>query len=272
MSRVDSALSLTASSVPTTGAPNSVFSMTSDPIISSQTHQGMLRMERNMDDMSPGDYGMQNFMRMFRACQNGQMPHMNIIGIHVENTGIPILRQEASIHQNFAGPFAENTMLVHPQIADTPKEYQFSTKGKINLPPLNVNKLPDETLLYMYYNFPKEAYQSLAVHMLQKRGWLYHKRAQGWVRRIITKPPAQITPELGADEGIFAFFNPMTWRSENKRLKIANEEFERFGPISENLLHFYRWKQYETLIPVETRGDTLPQPQQVVAVTPTSEI
>uniref|UniRef100_A0A0N5C403 NOT2_3_5 domain-containing protein n=1 Tax=Strongyloides papillosus TaxID=174720 RepID=A0A0N5C403_STREA len=235
------------------------FHLSSDVL--SQQSQAMMRMDGGLastavSDESVGEYGMAAFMKHFRACQKGLENHVHTVGIPVENTGIPRAKDDVMVHRQFAGPFAENAIAAHPHIIKTPKEYQFSSLGKINLPPLNMAKLGDETLIHIFYNFPREAYQNMAAYALIKRGWHYHKVLQGWVKRQPHKPTDP--PITNQSECIFLFFNPITWRVENRKCKADMADIERASPVNQSLYNHYLWRHYESKIPDNCRNDTLP--------------
>uniref|UniRef100_A0A0N4ZKS3 NOT2_3_5 domain-containing protein n=1 Tax=Parastrongyloides trichosuri TaxID=131310 RepID=A0A0N4ZKS3_PARTI len=234
------------------------FHLSSDVL--SQQSQAMMRLDgglaSSVTDDSVGEYGMAAFMKHFRNCQKGIENHVHTVGIPVENTGIPRGKEDVMVHKQFAGPFAESAIAVHPHITDTPKEYQFSSLGKINLPPLNMAKLGDDTLIHIFYNFPREAYQNMAAYTLIKRGWHYHKVLQGWVKRQPSKPTDP--PLTSQSECIFLYFNPMTWRVENRKFKPDMVDIERASPMNQSLYNHYLWRTYESKIPENCRNDTLP--------------
>jgi CCR4-NOT transcription complex subunit 2 len=71
-----------------------------------------------------------------------------------------------------------------------------------NLPKLNL-----DSLFYMFYGMPKDAFQALAAEELYKRDWRYHGEAKLWFKRAVPGDGV----DLGDGSPKYIYFDYTSW-------------------------------------------------------------
>ena len=71
----------------------------------------------------------------------------------------------------------------------------------------NLTKLNPESLFYMFYGMPKDAFQALAAEELYNRDWRYHGEHQLWFKRAVPGDGV----DLGDGSPKYIYFDYMAW-------------------------------------------------------------
>lgn len=93
-----------------------------------------------------------------------------------------------------------------------------------------------ETLLAIFYQFPRDILQELAAAELYNRDWRWHINLRQWMMKDPDLPgPIRLSPK--EERGWYIFFDVTNWRRErvSSRLydctvRIANQLVERIRP------------------------------------------
>ena len=68
-----------------------------------------------------------------------------------------------NLYQSFGGPFADHPVRAQDIECPVPDEYRASFHIKEKLPLIKISKLGEDTLFFLFYNCPNEAYQMVAA-------------------------------------------------------------------------------------------------------------
>ena len=70
-----------------------------------------------------------------------------------------------------------------------------------------------ETLLSIFYQYPKDILQEIAAQELYNRDWRWHIKLQQWMMKDPDLPaPIRLSPK--DERGWYLFFDVMNWRKE----------------------------------------------------------
>lgn len=81
-----------------------------------------------------------------------------------------------------------------------------------------ISSLNDLTLFFIFYTKPRDILQELSARELNKRNWRYHKELQVWLTKDTSSEPKPIN--IGAEEGTYIFFDPVSWEFVTKSLVL----------------------------------------------------
>jgi CCR4-NOT transcription complex subunit 2 len=100
-----------------------------------------------------------------------------------------------------------------------PPDFTLPTAYTVtNVPPLHskMNSFSAETLLAIFYQFPRDILQELAAQELYNRDWRWHIKLQQWMMKDPDLPqPIRTTPTQ--ERGWYLFFDVTNWRRERVR-------------------------------------------------------
>lgn len=118
------------------------------------------------------------------------------------------------LHPTFGSPFVESTSKpVIPPSFTLPAAYTVS-----NVPPLHskMSSFSAETLLAIFYQFPRDILQEIAAAELYNRDWRWHINLRQWMMKDPDLPaPIRLSPK--EERGWYLFFDVGNWRRERVR-------------------------------------------------------
>ena len=88
-----------------------------------------------------------------------------------------------------------------------------------NVPPLHskMTSFSPETLLAIFYQFPRDILQEIAAQELYNRDWRWHIKLQQWMMKDPDLPaPIRLSPK--EERGWYLFFDVTNWRRERVRI------------------------------------------------------
>lgn len=91
------------------------------------------------------------------------------------------------------------------------------TKLNYELKQENFKKLPDKTLIYIFYNNENRAFQHEAVTILYQREWMYNFEEYVWF----------LKPVFSGNETMNQFFNIKKWEVAPYQFQIRKDQFAR---------------------------------------------
>ncbi|PSN69278.1 hypothetical protein BS50DRAFT_491107 [Corynespora cassiicola Philippines] len=126
--------------------------------------------------------------------------------------GLDLSRPDNSpLHPTFGSPFVESNMKpVIPPDFTLPAAYTVT-----NVPPLHtkMSSFSAETLLAIFYQYPRDILQEIAANELFSRDWRWHTKLQQWMMKDPDLPqPIRISPK--EERGWYLFFDVTNWRRE----------------------------------------------------------
>lgn len=87
-----------------------------------------------------------------------------------------------------------------------------------------IGSFHDESLLWVFYNQPRDVLQELAAAELYRRNWRYHKELQTW----LTKQPGVEPHEKNNsfEKGEYIFFDTKEWRKVPREYTLVYAALE----------------------------------------------
>ncbi|CAG9534739.1 unnamed protein product [Cercopithifilaria johnstoni] len=179
-------------------------------------------------------YGMLGFLSAYRGMQIHPALATLAIGEDPANMGLGmnnrlVVRNPSGygrreIHVNYGGPWAE--MPDYSAHAETkiPNEYRTNLLLGDKLAQLKFSMLEEDTLFYIFYNYPGEQYQIAAAYELYMREWRYHKMDRLWLRRFDHKSVVEYTTTY--ERGLYNVFDRSRWRKLTVRTTLLYKDLE----------------------------------------------
>ena len=120
----------------------------------------------------------------------------------------------------FGSPFDERPVI--PEFT-LPQAYTVT-----NVPPLasKMDSFSDETLIMIFYQYPRDILQELAAQTLYKRDWRWHKELRQWMMKDqgMGGPPVRISDKQ--ERGWYIFFDVGNWRRERREFVLNYEHLD----------------------------------------------
>uniref|UniRef100_A0A7E4VXJ5 NOT2_3_5 domain-containing protein n=1 Tax=Panagrellus redivivus TaxID=6233 RepID=A0A7E4VXJ5_PANRE len=170
-------------------------------------------------------YGMAGVLTFLRTIDKSQGLVQLALGHDLTNLGLNLNSPERNLYQSFGGPFCDTPARTQDIECAVPEEYRTSHHIKDKLPQLKLSKLGDDTLFFLFYNCPNEAYQMVAAHELYMRDWRYHKTLQAWLTRSAYGGVKEQTAIF--ERGSYNVFDPVQWRKIPKEMTLEYKELEQ---------------------------------------------
>lgn len=178
---------------------------------SSSSPNAQIPLHKKLSDMSDSErYGLPGLLSMIPL----ESPDYSSLAMGQDLTvlGLDLSRPDNSpLHPTFGSPFVEsNAKPVIPPDFTLPAAYTVT-----NVPPLHskMNSFSAETLLAIFYQFPRDILQELAAQELYNRDWRWHIKLQQWMMKDPDLPqPVRTTPTQ--ERGWYLFFDVTNWRRE----------------------------------------------------------
>uniref|UniRef100_A0A914YEK1 NOT2/NOT3/NOT5 C-terminal domain-containing protein n=1 Tax=Panagrolaimus superbus TaxID=310955 RepID=A0A914YEK1_9BILA len=178
-------------------------------------------------------YGMAGVLTFLKALDKNNGLVQLALGHDLTNLGLnlgspdfdDILFFSRNLYQSFGGPFCDSSVRTQDIECNVPDEYRTSNHIKDKLPPIKLSKLGDDTLFYLFYNCPGEAYQMVAAHELYARDWRYHKTMAVWLTRSAYGNVKEQTSTY--EKGSYNIFDPTQWRKIPKEMTLEYKDLEQ---------------------------------------------
>ncbi|MES1902496.1 MAG: CCR4-NOT transcription complex subunit 2 [Paramarteilia canceri] len=138
-------------------------------------------------------------------------------GIELTSLGVNLDLTNA-MHESFPSPFIHHCSMELPFDALTPPEYAVDAFLKDAMHRLKVERLPDETLFFLFYTKPGDYLQLVASTALHKHGWMFHKKEKLWFKKTLT--------------GNLAFFDIKNWQEVIRESSVDWSAVEKEPPLS----------------------------------------
>ncbi|KAF1834073.1 hypothetical protein BDW02DRAFT_499246 [Decorospora gaudefroyi] len=139
--------------------------------------------------------------------------------------GLDLSRPDNSpLHPTFGSPFvAPNEKPVIPPNFTLPAAYTVT-----NVPSLHskMTSFSAETLLAIFYQFPRDILQELAAQELYNRDWRWHIKLQQWMMKDPDLPaPIRLSPK--EERGWYLFFDITNWRRERREFELNYDHLDQ---------------------------------------------
>ncbi|KAF2199203.1 hypothetical protein GQ43DRAFT_450436 [Delitschia confertaspora ATCC 74209] len=185
---------------------------------------------KRLADMTEAErYGLPGLLAMIPL----ESPDYSSLAVGQDLTvlGLDLSRPDNSpLHPTFGSPFVEtNARPVIPPDFHLPAAYTVT-----NVPPLQskMSSFSPETLLAIFYQYPRDMLQEMAAVELYNRDWRWHMKLQQWMMKDPDLPqPVRISPK--EERGWYLFFDVTNWRRERREFELNYDHLDqRHGPAA----------------------------------------
>ncbi|KAF2705676.1 NOT2 family protein [Pleomassaria siparia CBS 279.74] len=183
---------------------------------------------KKLSDMTESErYGLPGLLSMIPL----DSPDYSSLAVGQDLTvlGLDLSRPDNSpLHPTFGSPFVEsNVKPVIPPGFTLPAAYTVS-----NVPPLHskMSSFSSETLLAIFYQYPRDIMQEIAANELYNRDWRWHMELQQWMMKDPDLPqPMRLSQK--EERGWYLFFDVTNWRRERREFELNYDHLDqRHGP------------------------------------------
>ncbi|CAB3405482.1 unnamed protein product [Caenorhabditis bovis] len=182
--------------------------------------------------MLADQFGMAGLVTYLRTVDNPSIVSL-ALGYDLTTLGLNLNLSERHLYTTFGGPWADSPIKPHELDVKVPDEYMTNIHIREKLPPIKMNKLAEDVLFYLFYNFPNELYQLAAAHELYQREWRFHKAEGVWLTR---SQYGGIKEQTGTyEKGHYNVFDHLQWRKIPKELKLEYKELEERPKLPTNV-------------------------------------
>ncbi|KAF1960577.1 hypothetical protein CC80DRAFT_403643 [Byssothecium circinans] len=199
-----------------------------DNIGSPNAHQ-IPQQPKKLADMTETErYGLPGLLSMIPL----ESPDYSSLAVGQDLTvlGLDLSRPDNSpLHPTFGSPFVDtNAKPVIPPDFKLPAAYTVT-----NVPPLHtkVTSFSAETLLAIFYQFPRDIMQEVAASELYNRDWRWHIKLQQWMMKD-PDLPAPIRISAKVERGWYLFFDVTNWRRERKLTIVPHDLFNMQSAVA----------------------------------------
>jgi len=181
-------------------------------------------LHKKLADMSDGErYGLPGLLSMIPL----ESPDYSSLAMGQDLTvlGLELSRPDHSpLHPTFGSPFVESTSKpVIPPSFTLPAAYTVS-----NVPPLHskMSSFSAETLLAIFYQYPRDILQEIAAAELYNRDWRWHINLRQWMMKDPDLPaPIRLSPK--EERGWYLFFDVGNWRRERREFELNYDHLDQ---------------------------------------------
>ncbi|KAF9483404.1 hypothetical protein BDN70DRAFT_873916 [Pholiota conissans] len=92
--------------------------------------------------------------------------------------------------------------------------------------PQKAQQFSDETLFFMFYSSPRDAFQEVAAQELWNRNWRFHKDLHLWLTKENSTSPSQKVAGGVGEQGLYTFWDPENWTKERKEMTVLYNDLE----------------------------------------------
>jgi hypothetical protein len=130
---------------------------------------------------------------------------LNILALGSDLTTYGLnLNSSECLYASFASPFSDHSLSSEPQFT-TPNCYLMHPPS---LKPEHMSKFLVETLFYMFFAMPRDAFQVSSAQELYRREWRWHAELRLWLKP--RSPQEQMQSHPGVQ---YVYFDPSAWEA-----------------------------------------------------------
>jgi len=141
------------------------------------------------------------------------------MGMDLSSLGLDLQSTEPLIN-TFGSPFDDRPVI--PSFT-LPPAYTVT-----NVPPLatKMDSFSDETLIMIFYQYPRDILQELAAQQLYKRDWRWHKELRQWMMKDAQYGVGPTRINERQERGFYIFFDVNGWRRERREFVLDYEHLD----------------------------------------------
>jgi len=143
------------------------------------------------------------------------------------------LNSNEPLHPTFATPFSAPTH-ARPLEADyhIPQCYSVA-----NVKPIQERwgSFTDDTLIWIFYNVPRDILQVEAADELYKRKWRWNMREHLWITKDEMSGPPMVSADGLSERGRYWIWDPVMWKKYRREMIIVYTDLHQNGSRSNDV-------------------------------------
>lgn len=168
-----------------------------------------------IDDMDK--FGLKGLISLLKHDDNDQNNIANGIDLNMLGLNLSLDSKSHILSKTLASPWLETSRSEVEPLFNKPESFNINPNELLPIED-RMNSFNDLTLFFIFYTKPRDILQELAARELNRRNWRYHKELQVWLTKDTNSEPKAIG--IGAEEGTYIFFDPVSWEYVTKTLVL----------------------------------------------------
>ncbi|KAG0670249.1 hypothetical protein C6P40_004315 [Pichia californica] len=171
--------------------------------------------ENELDDMSK--FGLQGLVSLLKHNDNDQNNIAKGIDLNMLGLNLELDNKTHLLSKTLSSPWLETSRSEVEPLFNKPDSFKINGNELLPIEDRMIS-FNDLTLFFIFYTKPRDILQELSARELNRRNWRYHKELQVWLTKDTNSEPKAVG--IGAEEGTYIFFDPVSWEYVTKTLVL----------------------------------------------------
>lgn len=176
--------------------------------------------EKEIDDDALEDmdkFGLKGLVSLLRNEDNDQNNIAKGIDLNMLGLNLSLDNKSHTLSKTLSSPWLETSRSEVEPLFTKPESFTIKPNELLPIED-RISSLNDLTLFFIFYTKPRDILQELSARELNRRNWRYHKELQVWLTKDTNSEPK--AAGIGAEEGTYIFFDPVSWDFVTKTLVL----------------------------------------------------
>lgn len=176
--------------------------------------------EEEIDDDALEDmdkFGLKGLVSLLRNEDNDQNNIAKGIDLNMLGLNLSLDNKSHTLSKTLSSPWLETSRSEVEPLFTKPESFTIKPNELLPIED-RISSLNDLTLFFIFYTKPRDILQELSARELNRRNWRYHKELQVWLTKDTNSEPK--AAGIGAEEGTYIFFDPVSWDFVTKTLVL----------------------------------------------------
>lgn len=174
------------------------------------------------------EFGLRALLESVKSAEMDTNRAERVLDIDLSTLGVD-MNYPDNLYPVFGGPWGETPERLDKTDYRIPPEYFMDEATRARLAPVRMDRYGNDVLFYIFYTYGGDARQIEAATELHKRGWKFHKDDGVWINLAIGGPTETSWTYA---QGTYIFFNPLTWREDQKEFLLVYDRLEHEPPVA----------------------------------------
>lgn len=172
----------------------------------------------NDDELEDMDkFGLKGLLSLLKHEDNDQNNIAKGIDLNMLGLDLSLDSKSHILSKTLASPWLETSRSEVEPLFTRPDSFKIDSNELLPIED-RMGSFNDLTLFFIFYTKPRDILQELSARELNRRNWRYHKELQVWLTKDSNSEPK--AAGIGAEEGTYIFFDPVSWEYVTKTLVL----------------------------------------------------
>lgn len=168
-----------------------------------------------LEDMDK--FGLKGLISLLRHEDNDQNNIAKGIDLNMLGLNLSLDNKSHILSKTLSSPWLETSRSEVEPLFTKPDSFTIKPNDLLPIED-RISSFNDLTLFFIFYTKPRDILQELSARELNRRNWRYHKELQVWLTKDTNSEPK--AAGIGAEEGTYIFFDPVSWEFVTKTLVL----------------------------------------------------